>query len=238
MSQFPYYCENSTIRTSLHVHKAKDALCTPARTRALLVPKLCSWNTSDRIVDDIKYSVDSHKEIDSMEEIPSHIARRVSQQTEKQEADGNLGEGAADQEGHFQSKVPFSHMDLLWRCQMNDVLTETFGYLQAIEAEGDHTADLLKHSSNERTNQQAQCWGKDIYIHTIASRLVRSSTPNPRTILRRTYSRRDTKMRAAAVVIVTQAMNPGARLLSSFCEDVNVADEAIISKWFWGTSRL
>ena len=74
------------------------------------------------------------------------MVRRVSQQTEKQKTHGNLGEGAADQDGHFQGKVPFPHTDLLLQCQINDVLPEALGYLQAVQAKGDDTADLFKHS--------------------------------------------------------------------------------------------
>ena len=71
-------------------------------------------------------------------------------------------------------------------------------------------------------------WGKNVYH---SQQDCESSTPNLRTIPSRTYIRKDTNMRAAAVVIVMQAMNPGARLLLSFCEDVGIAEEAMIYTW-------
>ena len=84
-------------------------------------------------------------------------------------------------------------------------------------------------------NGQAQ-YG--VRMYTIANRIVKSSTPNLRTIPSRTYIRKHTNMRAAAVVIVMQAMNPGARLLLSFCEDVGIAEEAMIYTWFEKCQKL
>lgn len=88
-----------------------------------------------------------------MQEIFSPRARGFPEQTEKQEANGNLGETAANQNGRFQGEVPFPHLDLLLRRQMNDVLAEALRYLQAVEAEGEYATDLVERPSNKWTDE-------------------------------------------------------------------------------------
>ncbi|KAF6228250.1 hypothetical protein HO133_007980 [Letharia lupina] len=145
----PPSCRYSIVQTSLKVYNPYDTRLTSARTGEFRVPLLFRRGTSGDITYDINNSVDNHENIDAMEEMSSHTTRRVSQQTKKQEADRNLGDGAADEDGHFQGKVPFLYPNLLLRRQVNDMLAKALGYLHAVDTEGDDTADLFERYSYE-----------------------------------------------------------------------------------------
>ena len=131
-------------RTALEVDHTDDTVGTPAFARQLQVPDLSERSARSDIAEDINQGVHDHEDVDAVEKIFARAAGRVPKQPQEQEADGNLGETAADQDGDPQGEIPPPDLDALLRRQMNGVLAEAVVDLDPVEADGNDAANLFR----------------------------------------------------------------------------------------------
>ncbi len=108
------------------------------------VPDLGQRSARSDIAEDVNQGVHDHEDVDAVEKVFARAAGRVPKQPQEQEADGDLGETAADQDGDPQGEIPPPDLDALLRRQMNGVLTEAVVDLDPVEADGNDAANLFR----------------------------------------------------------------------------------------------